>query len=76
MNMIERVARAIRIHQRGSDNGWKMRENMELAKVAIAAMREPTDEMAEIGDSMIEVDSASITTWQAMIDAALIEEKK
>ncbi len=41
---------------------------MELAKAAIAAMREPTQAMLDV--SMLPKD-ATIEEWQAMIDVAL-----
>lgn len=65
-NMIERVAKAINdtMLQHGDY------KPDELARAAIAAMREPTEEMVEAGyyDAMAEDAKATFT---AMIDAAL-----
>jgi hypothetical protein len=72
MTMIERVARAIkqREHQDGNYH--------DLARAAIAAMREPTEEMRNEGRNMADdvqsdIGGRSIEyhVWQAMIDAAL-----
>ena len=54
-NMIERVAQAARI-------------TPDQARAAIAAMREPTEEMV---DAWIRAPGAIKGGWQAMIDAAL-----
>ena len=76
--MIERVAKAINdtMLQHGDY------KPDELARAAIAAMREPTEEMVAVGydnfmwgpcgstsDDLPDANSAEI--WQAMIDAAL-----
>jgi hypothetical protein len=66
--MIERVAKAIegRWHH-GAIN------SQELARVAIAAMREPTDEMVatvlKLDPEVYELDVRN--TWDRMIDAAI-----
>lgn len=62
MNMIEKVAKAIRIYENGTDNGWGMTRNIGLAKAAIEAMKEPSDELMYI----LENDG-----YDAMIAAAL-----
>lgn len=74
MNMIERVARQLRVNSGMNQNCpeyWRM-----LAKAAIAAMREPTDEM--ISNVYLEIDGSHRwrEVWKIMIDAALTEEKK
>lgn len=78
-DMIEKVARAL--HQDGVDNpDWKAW--VPQARAAIAAMREPTDEMKSAGDSMMPhfADTAGTfvtgydvagEVWTAMADAAL-----
>lgn len=82
-DMIERVARAIvdtwaagAVGVEGG--GWDAQDDFgkdaarKCARAAIAAMREPTDEMKQAGfwDG-----NATLSTYRAMIDAAL-EEKK
>ena len=46
-------------------------ENRDLARIAIAAMREPTDAMVEACDGMIEDAASPYDTWRRMIDEAL-----
>jgi hypothetical protein len=64
--MIERVARAIK--QRENQDG----NYHDLARAAIAAMREPTADMLAIHIEQI-TDSYK-PVWQAMIDSALEDE--
>ncbi len=45
------------------------------ARTAIAAMREPTEDML-IAGSKIDTETLEWDTWQAMIDAALKEDAK
>ena len=56
------------------DGHWQLYEG--LARTAIAAMREPTDEMANAGAAMNEFNvlSEARAVWQTMIDAALRED--
>ena len=61
--MIERVGRAI-----AKDQCWPAGTNTELvARAAIEAMRQPTQEMIEAADSEFFEE-----IWQQMIDAALV----
>jgi len=62
--MIERVARAIS-RAEASDIMWEA--FVPEARAAIAAMREPTEEMCGAGFH----DANYMAIWQAMIDAAL-----
>ncbi len=89
--MVERVARAMFAHEHGGDKAsidrgaaaWEHDGNLylELARAAIAAMREPTDAMVIAGAQHIAgiqhpiSDTAGDTKgrWRAMIDAALAE---
>ena len=84
MSKLEEIARALEEHVKR--NGFSSYEDAAL--VAIRAMREPTDEMAERGSSSAEDDLGirwgigaveCATVYRAMIDAALpaqpIEEK-
>lgn len=81
MNMIEKVANAIKAvaleakskGYAGTDRAWE-----EMAKAAIEAMREPTDEMCEHAydnwfNELFEADTWTKErgTFRAMIDAAL-----
>jgi hypothetical protein len=70
-DMIERVARAIFIAAKeNSSASWE--GHIPEARAAIAAMREPTEEMMLAGERADEpLDSPAYTTWRAMIDAAL-----
>ncbi len=77
---LEEVARAICAEQGRSwgaadasaHDRWR-----DLARAAIEAMREPTDEMCAAADSLDVVNKGVLITptpyraWQAMIDAAL-----
>jgi hypothetical protein len=61
--MVDRVAKAI-------DGRWNQgaMTSKELARVAIAAMREPTEEMLA---AAYDPSDPLIDTWQAMIDTAI-----
>lgn len=89
MDIIERVARAIcQANQVEPDsdsqtdgNACQWEDYAEDARAAIAAMREPTDAMIEVGEMKANdltqpdwspIDIAS-RTYTAMIDAALVE---
>lgn len=74
MDMVEKVAKAIN----DTMLNYGDYKPIGLARAAIAAMREPTDEMLDAatrseGDGNLETDARN--TYHAMIDAAL-EEKK
>jgi len=91
MDMVERVARAM-----AKAEGWSLPNDMSLpyaagsrvgrmmglARAAIAAMREPTEEMVRAGEKeFIASDVACCMEpaedcWQAMIDAALTSSEK
>jgi hypothetical protein len=74
--MVERVARAICEEEIGGklpgalDNTGSAKHWRNLACVAIASLREPSEEMCEAGN---EYDCAPLAkeVWQAMIDEAL-----
>lgn len=85
MNMVERVARALRrrwcidAFDRESDIGWEGEINN--ARAAIAAMREPTEAMLDFGachedqdHEIFDEGHISREVWHAMIDAALMED--
>ena len=73
MTMIEHVARAATLTQYKQWDGLKpeiQQSYLAIARAAIAAMREPTEEMKlSVGCD----DKHDIEFWQAMIDAALEE---
>lgn len=82
--MVERVGKAMQVECREVfGSSWSNDVAWRLARTAIAAMREPSDEMIQpttsvladyIGDSLGVSDrDAAIRIWQAMIDAALAE---
>ena len=80
MDMIERVAQRLFQNMAASDNSaWETadpmitRACMSYARAAIAAMREPTEEMYQGVCALNKrwQDSNSAEIWQAMIDAAL-----
>ena len=83
MSMIEKVARAMLAHRMPNhpslveERYWNTYPNKELylnlAKAAIEAMSEPTDEMIEQLDASIRSKTEAILAWQATIDAALKE---
>ena len=65
--MVERVARAIASHVGYADDDWF--KYGPAARAAIAAMREPTEEMLKAAYAK----AFDKEIWQAMIDAALSE---
>ena len=74
--MVERVARAICCADRNQPDGscelaWV--GFVDDARAAIAAMREPNDEMMEAGEHVLleRSDRAPAPVWEVMIDAAL-----
>lgn len=77
--MIVRVARAIFQNERKDGDWHSLNKNgqdyyCECAKAAIAAMREPTEEMLFAGDDQLQEMMSAIITWEKMIDAALKED--
>jgi len=70
--IVERVARAIAFY---CPEGWSPELHKEMARAAIAAMREPTPEMICAGayGSGEDSEQVAIGCWEAMIDAALGE---
>ena len=75
-SMIERVARAMAGADNGAPTTWRL--YADDARVAIAAMREPTDHVRRAGDKMIESHPPGAPAdllWKSMIDAALSEEQ-
>lgn len=78
--MVERVARALMAVTSTHDCGdLKLKHHYEMARAAMEAMREPTEEMmvdAEVKAPALacfyeKERSPSYLAWQAMIDAAL-----
>ncbi len=78
MSMIERVAEAISLsfHEEGYIEGMsdpdEWNEFLKAAKMAIRAMREPTDEMMRAGYPMSSY-SNYMYAYRQMIDTALKE---
>ena len=71
--MIERVALALHEADQTAPTATVYEDHLKLmARAAIAAMREPTEEMVEHTKSMTLVEEHCLV-WQAMIDAALNE---
>lgn len=75
MTMVEKVARAI--HQKAYEtrDEWRMPDWMEVAKAAIEAMREPTEEMKTASDQIhwgysCHVCGGLTEGWRIMFDAA------
>ena len=74
--MVERVARAICKQRTGIRSGYETfsQNDIELARAAIEAMREPTSEIIKahhvVPDDTDFTDRAA-RNWSAMIDAAL-----
>lgn len=68
--MIERVARAIAKYQAGDEEDW--RGFLPHARLAIAAMREPTEAMENAGYA-VGYEEAPNSYYEAMIDAALAD---
>ena len=66
--MVKRVAQALQ--QEMGTAPFDETASFTLARVAIAAMREPTQEML---DAWIRAPGAIKAGWQAMVDAALEE---
>lgn len=80
MTKIEQVARAIASKDTGGYEGNKD-YYMEMAKAAIAAMREPTTMMSISGDEVLSTATESRSpnaddVFRDMIDAALAEDGK
>lgn len=73
MNMVEKVAKALCEFDTGKDWSW---ENHKCqAEVAIAAMREPTEEMVKAGaDGDDDYFEDFSNGYKRMIDAALKQE--
>lgn len=75
--MVERVARVIdecltaRVERGEPDPVWRLTTAEEVARAAIAAMREPTPAMFEVAKPLMDSWSSNTAWWQAMIDAAL-----
>jgi hypothetical protein len=67
MTMIERVERALR-NAESYDASL-----IEMARDAIAAMREPDEAMLDAGVNFRERNARTEQIWQAMIDAAIGE---
>ena len=66
-SMIERVAQALQ-QEMGAASSDEPASSFALARAAIAAMREPTEEMI---DAWARAPGAIKGGWQGMIDAAL-----
>ncbi len=66
MNMIEKVAKAMALYEDSMEDYWKRYTG--LAKAAIEAMREPSEEMIYQGPGDPYMDKE---VWAKMIDAAL-----
>lgn len=80
MNMIEKVARAIAgIKEQDGCGSWVFygkrykQQKMEQAKAALEAMREPTLEMKQKGNRLINSSAKAHKVFQAMITQALNE---
>jgi hypothetical protein len=74
--MVERVAKALEMPMVDMSTGMTPQRRLELmARAAIEAMREPTDEMEKAGafawDDDWCTETNALNMWQAMIDAAL-----
>ena len=74
MSMVERVGEALALADSedyvGGPFVWNREHYIPLARAAIEAMMEPTDEMVEAGEND---GGHSIYRWQSMITAALKE---
>jgi hypothetical protein len=71
--MVEAVAKAI-VGRMDTSYSWQ--EAVEVARAAIAAMREPTEAMEVAAEDVVlsrpaSQKHAAATVWQAMIDEAL-----
>lgn len=73
-SMIERVARAIQDKLPGwlAEDGTV--EDVDLARAAIKAMREPTDAMVDAMQDDIDWDGDAVRAYKCAIDAALNEQ--
>ena len=69
VGMIERVARAMCAQNGNHESAWWEFESN--ARAAIAAMRDPTEQMATAGLHAVRNEEIIDDVWQAMIDAAL-----
>ena len=69
MNMIDKIARAM-AKQQGEAVFWV--SYIEMAKAAIEAMREPTEEMKNIETGSIHY--TQVELWNEFINAALKED--
>jgi hypothetical protein len=72
--MVERIARTL-VATHGNlddDDSDALADYREDARAVIAAMREPTDAMADAADGCT-TDESPTAIWQIMIDAALKE---
>jgi hypothetical protein len=65
--MVERVAKVLRDN---FDPGWEP-DFQEMARDAIKAMREPTDEMIWAAEQTHSEELAARFAWQSMIDVAI-----
>ena len=78
--MVERIARALsEIDRIEADEApdfadWHWEENVERAKAAIEAMREPTKSMKQVGINYITSNLRHEEVYPHMIDAALRED--
>lgn len=68
--MVERVAESLRASMPGLTNpeAWPWKT---LARAAIEAMREPTEDMADAGAIETNSEEDAIECWKAMIEEAL-----
>ncbi len=73
-DLVERVARAICDEMHIQGKSWGGLQRHKLARAAIAAMREPTEAQLKAVQEWPGQQSYT-DIWQAMIDAALKEEK-
>lgn len=75
MGMVERVARAIQAFDGHAAAGGAEPGYEAIARAAIAAMREPTDEMMSVTEWWGDLTGRPehVDVWRAMIDAALTE---
>jgi hypothetical protein len=76
MSMVERVARAIHrqdfLSEEAAENSWEIDTElrMDMARAAIAALREPTPQMIGAAHEA-GIASRVLPVWRAMIDEAL-----
>ena len=77
--MVERVAKAVmwQMYPNGEGRHGPDEEAYNIARAAIEAMREPTEEMRNRAKGMSGLSTSSrIECWQDMIDAALKNKKE